>query len=116
MDKPRIYTIGFAAVYPLYVQKAQRKGRTQAEVDEVLCWLTGHTPESLRRAVEAKIDMATLVNEAPAFHPRAESITGVVCGIRVEQIEDATTRKIRQMDKLIDELAKGKPMAKILRG
>lgn len=116
MDNPRIHTIGFAAVYPLYVQKARRKGRTQAEVDEVICWLTGHTAESLRRALEAKIDMATLVNESPAFHPKAELITGVVCGIRVERIEDATTRRIRQLDKLIDELAKGKPMAKILRG
>lgn len=115
MTKPRIYTYSFASIYPLYVQKAEKKGRTKAEVDEVIFWLTGHTAKSLQKAIDAKIDLEVFFAEAPRFQPNASLIKGVVCGIRVEEIEDKTTRKIRYMDKLIDELAKGKAMEKILR-
>ena len=115
MPKPRIYTFSFASIYPLYVQKARKKGRTKAEVDEIIFWLTGHKAKSLQKAIDAKIDLETFFAEAPRFQPNARLIQGVVCGIRVEEIEDKTTRKIRYMDKLIDELAKGKAMEKILR-
>lgn len=115
MPKPRIYTMSFASIYPLYVQKAKKKGRTKAEVDETIFWLTGHTAKSLQGAIDAKIDLETFFAEAPHFQPNANLIKGVVCGIRVEEIEDETTRKIRYLDKLIDELAKGKAMEKILR-
>jgi hypothetical protein len=107
--------MSFASIYPLYVQKAQKKGRTKAEVDEVIFWLTGHTAKSLQKAVDAKIDLETFYAEAPRFQPNASLIKGVVCGIRVEEVEDETMRKIRYLDKLIDELAKGKAMEKILR-
>jgi hypothetical protein len=113
--KPRIYGVSFASVYPLYVQKAEAKGRTKAEVDEIICWLTGHTAASLKKALAAKLDCETFCGEAPRFQPKAKLITGVVCGVRVEDIEDKTMRRLRYMDKLIDELAKGKPMDKILR-
>jgi hypothetical protein len=115
MIKPRIYRMSFASVYPLYVQKAEGKGRTRAEVDEIIFWLTGHNAKSLQKAIDAKIDLETFFAEAPRFHRNASLIKGVVCGIRVEEIEDETTRKIRYLDKLIDELAKGKVMEKILR-
>ena len=115
MTKPKIYTWSFASIYPMYVQKAKRKGRTKAEVDEIIFWLTGHRAESLQKAIDAKIDLETFYAEAPRFHPNASLIQGVVCGVRVEEIEDETTRKIRYLDKLIDELAKGKAMEKILR-
>ena len=115
MDKPRIYTYSFASIYPLYVQKAKKKGRTKAEVDEIIFWLTGHTAKSLQKAIDAEIDLETFYAEAPRFQPNANLIKGVVCGIRVEEIEDKTTRRIRYLDKLIDELAKGKAMEKILR-
>jgi hypothetical protein len=107
--------MSFASIYPLYVQKAQKKGRTKAEVDEVIFWLTGHTAKSLQKAIDAKIDLETFYAEAPRFQPNASLIKGVVCGIRVEEVEDETMRKIRYLDKLIDELAKGKAMEKILR-
>lgn len=113
--KPRIYTMSFASVYPLYVQKAKKKGRTQAEVDEVICWLTGHTAKSLKKAIDAGTDLETFLAEAPRFHPNAKQIKGIVCGVRVEDIEDVTMRKIRYLDKLVDELAQGKAMDKILR-
>ena len=113
--KHRIFTIPFAKVYPLYVEKAQRKQRTKAEVDEVICWLTGYDPEGLRRQVEKGNDFGTFFAEAPAFNPDSSLIKGVVCGIRVEEIDDPLMRKIRYLDKLVDELAKGKPMGKILR-
>jgi hypothetical protein len=113
--KPKIYTWSFASIYPLYVQKAERKGRTKAEVDEIIFWLTGHKADSLQEAIDAGIDLETFFAEAPRFQPNASLIKGVVCGVRVEEIEDETTRKIRYMDKLIDELAKGKAMEKILR-
>ncbi len=113
--KPRIYMMSFGSVYPLYVQKAERKGRTKAEVDEIIFWLTGHTAASLRRVIDEKIDLETFFAEAPRFQPNASLIKGVVCGVRVEEIEDDTMRKVRYLDKLIDELARGKGMDKILR-
>ena len=113
--KPRIYTMSFASVYPLYVEKAAKKGRTKAEVDEVICWLTGHKTKSLQKAIDAKVDFETFFAKAPRFHPNAGLIKGVVCGVRVEEIEDETMRKIRYLDKLIDELAKGRAMDAILR-
>ena len=115
MTKPSIYTMSFAKVYPLYVQKAEGKGRTKAEVDKIICWLTGHTVKSLRKVIDAGIDIETFIADAPRFQPKAGMITGVVCGIRVEEIDDETMRRIRYLDKLIDELAKGKAMEKILR-
>ena len=115
MPKHRIYSMPFASVYPLYIAKAQRKGRTSAEVDEIIFWLTGHDAASLQRLLENNTDMETFVTQAPSFNPKASLITGVVCGHRVEDIEDTVMRRIRYLDKLIDELAKGKAMAKILR-
>src|SRR6516164_1544406 len=113
--KPRFYSMSFARVYPMYVKKAESKGRTKAEVDEIILWLTGHTAKSLREAMDAEIDIETFYAKAPRFQPNASLIKGVVCGVRVEEIEDETMRKIRYLDKLIDELAKGKAMEKILR-
>lgn len=115
MTKPRIYTMSFAGVYPLYVQKALKKGRTREEVDKIIFWLTGHTAKSLQKVIDAKTNFETFFAEAPRFQPNAHLIQGVVCGIRVEEIEDETIRKVRYLDKLIDELAKGKSMEKILR-
>ena len=115
MTKPRVYAMSFASIYPLYIQKAMRKGRTKAEVDEIILWLTGHTAKSLQKAIDAEIDIETFYAKAPRFQPNASLIKGVVCGVRVEEIEDETMRKIRYLDKLIDELAKGKAMEKILR-
>jgi hypothetical protein len=112
---PNPKTMSFARVYPLYVQKAARNGRTKAEVDEVIFWLTGHVAESLQAAIDREIDFETFFAEAPCFQPNASLIKGVVCGVRVEEVEDETMRKIRYLDKLIDELAKGKAMEKILR-
>ena len=113
--KPRIYGVSFASVYPLYIKKAEAKGRTKAEVDKVICWLTGHTAASLKKALAAKLDFETFYAKAPHFQPKAKLITGVVCGVRIEDIEDKTMRRMRYLDKLIDELAKGRPMDKILR-
>jgi hypothetical protein len=115
MAEPRIYGVSFASVYPLYIKKAEAKGRTKAEVDEIICWLTGHTPASFKKALAANLDFKTFYAKAPKFQPKAKLITGVVCGIRVEDIEDKTMRRLRYLDKHIDELAKGKPMDKILR-
>src|SRR3954470_20011490 len=103
MSKPRIYTLTFAGVYPLYIKKAERKGRTKAEVDEIVFWLTGHTAKSLQKVIDAKTNFETFFAEAPRFQPNASLIKGVVCGIRVEEIEDETIRKVRYLDKLIDE-------------
>ena len=111
----RIFTTPFARVYPLYVQKAQRKGRTQAEVDRLVCWLTGYSQGELQRQIERGTDFRDFFAQAPAMHPNCRLITGVVCGVRVETVEDPLMQKIRQLDKLVDELAKGKPMEKILR-
>ena len=115
MTKPRIYAMSFASIYPLFVDTAKRKGRTQAEVDEVIFWLTGHVAKSLKKAIDAELDLETFFAEAPRFQPNASLIKGVVCGVRVEDIEDDTMRKVRYLDKLVDELAKGRPMEKILR-
>ncbi|HEU4600978.1 MAG TPA: DUF2200 domain-containing protein [Steroidobacteraceae bacterium] len=115
MTKHRIFTTSFASVYPLYVQKAERKNRTKEEVDQIICWLTGYDQTQLRQQLKKEIDFETFFAEAPSIHPNASLIKGVVCGIRVENIEDPLMRKIRYLDKLIDELAKGKPMDKILR-
>jgi hypothetical protein len=115
MKKHRIYTMSFASVYPHYVNKAEAKGRKKQEVDEVICWLTGYTPATLAKQIEQKKDLETFFVEAPALHPNAGKITGVICGVRIEEIEDPLMRKVRYMDKLVDELAKGRPMDKILR-
>src|SRR5262245_27876170 len=113
--KPRVFAMSFASVYPLYVQKAERKGRTAAEVDEVIAWLTGYRGKVLQRAIAAKVDLETFFAEAPRMNPNAGLITGVVCGVRVEDVADPLMQKIRYLDKLIDELATGKKMASILR-
>jgi hypothetical protein len=115
MDNHRIFKMPFASVYPHYVQKAEKKGRTKGEVDEVICWLTGYSPNALAAQIEQRKDFETFFSEAPALHPNAGKITGVICGVRIEEIENPLMRKIRYLDKLVDELAKGRPMAKILR-
>ena len=115
MIKPRIYTMSFARVYPEYVAKAERKGRTKAEVDEIIGWLTGYSQEALEGQLEKQTDIETFLAEAPQLNPARALIKGVICGVRVEDIEDPTMREIRYLDKLIDELAKGKAMEKILR-
>ena len=107
--------MSFASVYPHYVRKAETKGRTRQELDQVICWLTGYSPSALTELIERKKDFETFFSEAPALHPNASKITGVVCGVRVEEVEDPLMRKIRYLDKLVDELAKGRPMEKILR-
>ena len=111
----RVYKMSFASVYPHYVAKAEKKGRTKAEVDRIICWLTGHRPESLKAAIDDKIDLETFFATAPALNPARTLITGVVCGVRVETVEEPLMREIRYLDKLIDELAKGKAIDKILR-
>ena len=116
MDQQRVFKMSFAGVYPHYVQKAEKKGRTRKEVDEVICWLTGYTPQALAKQIKEKKDFRTFFSEAPRLHPNASKITGVICGVRIEEIEDPLMRKIRYLDKLVDELAKGRPMEKILRG
>ncbi len=115
MTKPRIYTMSFARVYPEYVAKAERKGRTQAEVDEIILWLTGYSREGLDAQLEKQTDIETFIAEAPRLNPSRALIKGVVCGVRVEDIDEPTMREIRYLDKLIDELARGKAMDKILR-
>lgn len=109
------FTMPFAKVYPLYVQKAERKGRTKAEVDQIICWLTGYDMPGLQQQIEQANNFETFFAQAPAIHPDSSLIKGVVCGVRVEDIDDPLMQKIRQLDKLIDELAKGKTMEKILR-
>ncbi|HEX6981900.1 MAG TPA: DUF2200 domain-containing protein [Balneolaceae bacterium] len=115
MTKHRIYTTSFASVYPHYVTKAEKKGRTKSEVDEIIRWLTGYSREELEAQLEKQTDFETFFVEAPQMNPSRASIKGVVCGVRVEDIEEPTMREIRYLDKLIDELARGKAMEKILR-
>ncbi|ECJ8571429.1 DUF2200 domain-containing protein [Listeria monocytogenes] len=115
MKKPRIYTMSFASVYPLYIQKAEKKDRTKEEVDEIIFWLTGYDQDSLQQAIDQAIDFEAFFAEAPKMNPNASLITGVICGYRVEEIEDKLMQQIRYLDKLVDELAKGKKMEKILR-
>lgn len=111
----RIYTTSFASVYPHYVAKAEKKGRTKAEVDEIILWLTGYSAGAFEVLLADGTDFETFFARAPALNPARETITGVICGVRIEQIEDPLMREIRYLDKLIDELAKGRPMEKILR-
>ena len=115
MSIHKIYTMSFASVYPHYVNKAERKGRTKAEVDEIISWLTGYSQEELEVVLEKQTDFETFFAEAPKMNSSRDLIKGVVCGVRVENIEEPTMREIRYLDKLIDELAKGKAMEKILR-
>ena len=115
MPKHRIFATEFAKVYPLYVQKAERKNRTKAEVDQVICWLTGYDRAGLQRQIKQKSDFETFFARAPAMHPNSSLIKGVVCGVRVEDLDDPLMQKIRYLDKLVDELANGKAMDKILR-
>lgn len=115
VKKHRIYTMSFASVYPLYVAKAEKKGRTKAEVDEIIRWLTGYSQKGLEAQVEKRTDFETFFAEAPGLNPSRALIKGVVCGVRVEDIEDSVMREIRYLDKLVDELSKGKTMEKILR-
>ena len=116
MTGHRIYKMSFASVYPLYVAKAEKKGRTKAEVDEIVRWLTGYSQEGLAAEIDARTDFESFFGQAPALNPARTLITGSVCGVRVEAVEEPLMREIRYLDKLIDELAKGRPMAKILRG
>jgi hypothetical protein len=113
--KHRIYAISFASVYPHYITKAEKKGRTKAEVDQIICWLTGYSQQELEALIEKRTDIETFIAEAPEPNPARSLIKGLICGIRVEDIEETTMREIRYLDKLIDELAKGKAMEKILR-
>ena len=115
MPKNRVFAMKFAGVYPMYVQKAERKNRTKKEVDQIICWLTGYDQKGLQQQIKKETDFETFFAQAPAFHPNSSLIKGVVCGIRVEEIDDPLMQKIRYLDKLIDELAKGKAMEKILR-
>jgi hypothetical protein len=115
MPNHRIFATKFSAVYPLYIQKAERKNRTKEEVDRVICWLTGYNQAGLQQQIEQEHDFETFFAQAPAIHPNSSLIKGVVCGVRVEEIDDPLMQKIRYLDKLIDELAKGKAMEKILR-
>jgi hypothetical protein len=111
----RVFAMKFAKVYPMYVLKAESKGRTKKEVDQIICWLTGYDQAGLQRQIDKEVDFETFYSQAPAYHPNSSLITGVVCGIRVEDIEDPLMKKLRHLDKLIDELAKGRAMEKILR-
>ena len=115
MDNRRVFKMSFAGVYPHYVQKAEKKGRTKKEVDEVICWLTGYSPQALATQITQKNDLETFFAEAPSLHPNASKIAGTICGVRIQEIDDPLMRNIRYMDKLVDELAKGRPMEKILR-
>ena len=115
MLQHRIYRMKFSGVYPLYVQKAERKNRTKEEVDQIICWLTGYSQTGLENQIELESSFETFFAKAPIFNPKASLIKGIVCGVRVEEIEDPLMRKVRYLDKLIDELAKGKAMDKILR-
>lgn len=116
MTKPRIYTMSFASVYPLYLAKAEKKGRTREEVDTVIHWLTGYTQNEIEDQINKESDFETFFREAPLLNPSRALIKGVICGVRIEEIEEPLMREIRYLDKLIDELAKGKAMEKILRG
>jgi len=115
MNNSRVFKMSFASVYPHYVQKAEKKGRAQAEVDDIICWLTGYDKKTLQQQIDNKTDFETFFAQAPQLHPNVSKITGVICGYRVEEMEDKLMQKIRYLDKLIDELAQGKAMDKILR-
>ena len=116
MDNRKVFSMSFAKIYPLYIQKAEKKKRTKEEVDEVISWLTGYSKEEIKDQIEKGVDLQTFFEEAPGINPNAALIKGVICGVRVEEISDPVMQKIRYLDKLVDELAKGKAMEKILRG
>ncbi|NQX53333.1 DUF2200 domain-containing protein [Pedobacter panaciterrae] len=115
MDSTRVYKMSFASVYPHYIQKAEKKGRTKEELDEIIFWLTGYDKQSLQKLIDNKTNFETFFAQAPQINPNVSKITGVICGYRVEEIEDQLMQKVRYLDKLVDELAKGKAMEKILR-
>lgn len=115
MKNERVYKMTFSKVYPMYIQKAEKKGRTKEEVDTVTCWLTGYDDNGLQAQLGKEVDFETFFAEAPQINPNVNKITGAVCGVRVEEVEDPLMQKIRWLDKLVDELAKGKPMDKVLR-
>ena len=115
MKNERVYKLVFASVYPHYLRKTETKGHTKAELDTIICWLTGYTPKQLQEQIDKKVDLETFFGQAPQLNPNVSKITGMICGYRVEEIEDPLMQKIRYMDKLIDELAKGKAIEKILR-
>ena len=115
MDNTRVYRMSFARVYPLYIQKAEKKGRTKEEVDTIIFWLTGYNKQTLQKQIDKKNDFETFFAEAPEINTNVSKITGVICGYRVEEIEDKLVQRVRYLDKLIDELAKGRAMEKILR-
>lgn len=115
MEQTKIFKTSFASIYPLYIQKVEKKGRTKAEVDTIIFWLTGYDEKSLQNQIDKENDFQTFFAEAPHINPNAAKITGLICGYRVDEIENKLMQKIRYLDKLIDELAKGKPMEKILR-
>jgi len=115
MDNQRVYKLKFASVYPHYLKKTETKGRTKAELDTIICWLTGYTQKQLQQQIDKQTDFETFFAQAPQLNPNVSKITGVICGYRVEEIKDPLMQKIRYLDKLVDELAKGKTMEKILR-
>ena len=115
MSKHPVFKMQWAKVYPMYVQKAEKKDRSKEEVDQIICWLTGYDQAGLERQIEEEVDIETFITEAPELHPNRSLIKGVVCGVRVEEVEDPLMRRLRYLDKLIDELARGKAMEKILR-
>lgn len=115
MKQTKIFSMAFAGVYPYYVQKAEKKGRTREEVDTIICWLTGYNVQQLQQQIDRQVDFETFFNQAPKINPNVHLITGVICGYRVEDITDPLMQQIRYLDKLVDELAKGKTMEKILR-
>jgi hypothetical protein len=115
MAEHKVFSMPFSKVYPMYIEKATRKGRTKDEVDQAICWLTGYEPSELQGQIASNADIRTFFAEAPAYQPNSHLITGVVCGVRVETVEDPLMKKIRQLDKLVDEIAKGKTMQKVLR-
>ena len=115
MNNDRVFAMSFASVYPLYVQKVEKKGRTKEELDEVIRWLTGYTEKGLAKQIERKTSFETFFGEAPGLHPNASKITGTICGVRIAEIDHPLMRNIRYLDKLVDELAKGRPMEKVLR-
>lgn len=115
MAKPRVYSMSFASIYPLYIQKAEKKGRTQAEVDEIIQWLTGYSSKKIEHHISNQTDLETFFGKALKLNPNRKMITGIICGVRVEDIKEPTMQEIRYLDKLIDELARGKAMEKILR-
>jgi hypothetical protein len=115
MDNARVFKMSFASVYPMYIQKVEKKGRTKADLDTIIFWLTGYNKQTLQQQIDKKTDFETFFAQAPQLNPNVSKITGVICGYRVEEIEDKLMQKIRYLDKLVDELAKGKTMEKILR-